>query len=430
MALTREELKTIPYTLYTPDDLRLALNEAGSPTGIPIPNKQELEDAFGGVVIAGKNTVDYGQGRNQNFVNLLANFASVEGGTPDFPDILLIPNPLVGQSWYDLTNSQLKIFDGTNWVNTLSSFPAEDVVLNPAILGETELQAAMEAVETALNAGDADLDAHLADTVDAHDASAISVSPAIDGQIEVQAALDAINTTAEGAELSISNHLTDLFDAHDASAISFAPFGSVSSLNVQDAIEELEAEVNTVETTASSNTALINGHITDNVDAHDASAVSYDNGASGLTADEVQAAIDELAGGALGATIVFISSNFPTAATRAVNSVNLPASFSPGGPDIVQLELVCAVADLDYEVGDIVVLNEQGNQLDEGSGPAQEGSYISWNPTFPLIVHMLLNYSKSNTRILIAQKGSTAQSNYKNIVTANWNLRLKAIKFG
>jgi hypothetical protein len=42
-------------------------------------------------------------------------------------------------------------------------------------------------------------------------------------------------------------------------------------------------------------TGSADAHIADPTDAHDASAVSYDNGASGLTADDVQEAIDELA---------------------------------------------------------------------------------------------------------------------------------------
>lgn len=46
-------------------------------------------------------------------------------------------------------------------------------------------------------------------------------------------------------------------------------------------------------------TTVLATHTGDTDDAHDASAISYDNGASGLTADDVQAAIDELAGGAV-----------------------------------------------------------------------------------------------------------------------------------
>ena len=43
-----------------------------------------------------------------------------------------------------------------------------------------------------------------------------------------------------------------------------------------------------------SNTTLITDHINDPDDAHAASAISYDNTSSGLTADEVQSAIDEV----------------------------------------------------------------------------------------------------------------------------------------
>ena len=42
-------------------------------------------------------------------------------------------------------------------------------------------------------------------------------------------------------------------------------------------------------------TTVLATHTGDTDDAHDASAISYDPSASGLTADDVQAAIDELA---------------------------------------------------------------------------------------------------------------------------------------
>jgi hypothetical protein len=51
--------------------------------------------------------------------------------------------------------------------------------------------------------------------------------------------------------------------------------------------------------------AELDAHIVDPVDAHDASAVSYDNATSGLTADDVQEAIDELAAGGPGSGIYF-----------------------------------------------------------------------------------------------------------------------------
>jgi hypothetical protein len=69
-------------------------------------------------------------------------------------------------------------------------------------------------------------------------------------------------------------HVDDPTDAHDASAISYD--GTTSGLtadNVQDAIDE---------------------HVGETTDAHDASAISYDGTAAGLAATNVQDAIDEL----------------------------------------------------------------------------------------------------------------------------------------
>jgi len=50
-------------------------------------------------------------------------------------------------------------------------------------------------------------------------------------------------------------------------------------------------------------------HIADTTDAHDASAISYSNTTSGLTADDVQEAIDELASGTVGKTSVTLTDN-------------------------------------------------------------------------------------------------------------------------
>jgi hypothetical protein len=65
-----------------------------------------------------------------------------------------------------------------------------------------------------------------------------------------------------------------------ASAVVVQASGSLASINAQDALEELSTE--------------ITGHISDTVDAHDASAISY-AGASGISATDVEGAIDELA---------------------------------------------------------------------------------------------------------------------------------------
>jgi microcystin-dependent protein len=58
--------------------------------------------------LPGRLLSDYGSSVNQNFLQLLENFANVNPPT----------NPVEGQLWYDTTDGidQLKIYDGTNWV--------------------------------------------------------------------------------------------------------------------------------------------------------------------------------------------------------------------------------------------------------------------------------------------------------------------------
>lgn len=50
---------------------------------------------------------------------------------------------------------------------------------------------------------------------------------------------DGIDTAHDG----VDNHIADTSDAHDASAISVVPFGTISSVNVQTTLEELEADI-------------------------------------------------------------------------------------------------------------------------------------------------------------------------------------------
>lgn len=95
----------------------------------------------------------------------------------------------------------------------------------------------------------AELDAHLNDTSDAHDASAISFSAT--GNVaatDVQAAIAELDTekATTGSVTTVANdlaaHLADTTDAHDASAISFSPTGTIAATDVQSAIAEVAAE--------------------------------------------------------------------------------------------------------------------------------------------------------------------------------------------
>jgi hypothetical protein len=55
------------------------------------------------LTLIGKNANSYGESLNENFVRLLENFASDIRPT----------NPIRGQIWFDITESRLKVYDGT-----------------------------------------------------------------------------------------------------------------------------------------------------------------------------------------------------------------------------------------------------------------------------------------------------------------------------
>ena len=74
---------------------------------------------------------------------------------------------------------------------------------------------------------------------------------------------------------------TALEGQNEASEITFDPTGSIPGTNVQDAVEDVQSN--------------LQAHV-DSATAHDASDIVYSNTASGLTATQVQAAIDEVEG--------------------------------------------------------------------------------------------------------------------------------------
>lgn len=55
------------------------------------------------LTLIGKNASSYGEFLNENFVHLLENFASETSPTP----------PRTGQTWYDISEGRLKVYDGT-----------------------------------------------------------------------------------------------------------------------------------------------------------------------------------------------------------------------------------------------------------------------------------------------------------------------------
>ena len=125
----------------------------------------------------------------------------------------------------------------------------------------TDVQAAIDEVEDRLDTAEADIvtnttsiSDHIADATDAHDATAISFDNSSSGLVatEVQSAIDEVEDRLDTAEAAITSgdsaltdHLNDATDAHDASAISNTPTGNLAATDVQSALDELQADVDT-----------------------------------------------------------------------------------------------------------------------------------------------------------------------------------------
>lgn len=68
----------------------------------------------------------------------------------------------------------------------------------------------------------------------------------------------------------------------------------ISAIDVQNAIDEVEGRLETAENDITNNASELQDHLNDTVGAHAASSISYDNSVSGLSSIDVKNAIDEL----------------------------------------------------------------------------------------------------------------------------------------
>jgi hypothetical protein len=123
------------------------------------------------------------------------------------------------------------------------------------------------------------------------DADSNTITNIENADIKAGAAIEesklALDYSTSGLNTAITDHIADAVDAHDATAISFDNTTSgLTATEVQAAIDEVEGRLDTAETT-------ISDHISDATDAHDASAIS-NIPAGNLAATDVQAALNEL----------------------------------------------------------------------------------------------------------------------------------------
>lgn len=109
------------------------------------------------------------------------------------------------------------------------------------------------------------------------------------------------NTVSEKMRLYTGSIWVAAYVTGIASDIENIPSGNLSANNVQSALNELQGDIDTRATS----TELTN-HLNDTSDAHDASAISYAGGV-GLSATDVEAAIDELANEKLNASEIGVT---------------------------------------------------------------------------------------------------------------------------
>lgn len=202
-----------------------------------------------------------------------------------------IPSALAVKTYVDDSVAGKDEASEITYDNTTSGLTATDV--QAAV---DEVEGRLDTAETNIGNNATAISDHLSDAVDAHDASAISNVPTgnlaattVQGAVdELQGDIDTINTNVGNNATAISDHLSDTVDAHDASAISSVASGNLAATDVQGALNELQSDIDTRALASD-----LSNHINDVADAHAASAIT--NTPSGnLAATDLQSAVDEL----------------------------------------------------------------------------------------------------------------------------------------
>lgn len=119
------------------------------------------------------------------------------------------------------------------------------------------------------------------------------------------------------------------FAAGAAANLPFVPAGNLAATDVQGAIEELDTE--------KAAAADLTAHLGDAADAHDASAISFDNSGTGLAATDVQAAIEEVAAEASGGGSIAAAEGIFLAVAHRNSDSRLRVLYSLDGIDWTEL---------------------------------------------------------------------------------------------
>jgi hypothetical protein len=217
---------------------------------------------------------------------------------------------------------------------------------------------------------------HFVDAIDAHDASAISVADT-DGRftaIEVEGVLLELWNSVDSNTSSILAHIHTSDEAHSAVVISIVDtLDNFTSSDVDGALAELVVDIETNIGNIANNTSEIalnstdmGNHLSDTIDAHDASSISVLDTAGYYAGTEVEAVLAEL-----GLAIAIISS-----AAADVTVADVGGYFDSDNVEGVLAELAIRV---DTNTGDI--LNNTANIAVNVVGIAANVDSIAINAT-------------------------------------------------
>jgi hypothetical protein len=189
----------------------------------------------------------------------------------------------------ELENKTIDATDasGTNEVLTDAHDATYDDTLtttNP--VGGTPLKSLGTNVQSALDSVKVALD-------DQNEADEIGYDPSSNPETfatNVQTALDDTGIASQAAQDTADTHINNATGAHASSAISHTAIANLDSDNVQDALQELQEDIDTRATSGE-----LAAHINETTDAHDASAVSVIT-QNNIASDNVQDALEELQG--------------------------------------------------------------------------------------------------------------------------------------
>jgi hypothetical protein len=86
------------------------------------------------LTLVGKNYAGYGEFLDENFIQHLENFSSTSSGGN--PTVAQLNSPLVGQLWWDKTNTLLKVYSGSGGWKTISSATSSASQPSPSVIGD------------------------------------------------------------------------------------------------------------------------------------------------------------------------------------------------------------------------------------------------------------------------------------------------------